>query len=60
MSNRQLGWDDQRIRNRLSPRELDEGDKAKMEQQAAEDDQQLVGGDDQWIPPGNPDQGSRK
>jgi hypothetical protein len=60
MSNRQLGWDDQRIRNRLSPRELDEADKAKMEQQAAEDEQQLAGDDDHWIPPGNSDQGSRK
>ncbi len=59
MSNRQLGWDDQRIRDRLSPREIDAADKAKLEQQAAEQDQPLTN-DDEWIPPGNADQGSRK
>jgi len=58
MSNRQLGWDDQRIRDRIDPRELSEGDKAKLDQQQSEDDGQPNG--DQWIPPGNSDQGSRK
>ena len=60
MSNRQLGWDDMRIRNRVSPREIAEGNKEHMEQQEAELEQQSSGDDDQWIPPGNPDQGSRK
>ncbi len=60
MSNRQLGWDDMRIRNRVSPREIAEGNKEQMEQQNAELEQQTGGGDDGWIPPGNKDQGSRK
>ncbi len=58
MSNRQLGWDDMRIRNRVSPRELAEGDKENVEQQ--EEDTEHQPNDDQWVPPGNPDQGSRK
>lgn len=32
MSNRQLGWDDQQIRDRLSPPEIDEADKQAMNQ----------------------------
>lgn len=36
MSNRQLGWDDRLVRDRVSPREEAEDDKADMEQQKAE------------------------
>ena len=61
MSNRQLGWDDQRIRDRLDPREIVQGEQAQMSQQEAHEGEELVGGnDDGWIPPGNKDQGSRK
>lgn len=58
MSNRQLGWDDQRIRDRLSPREIAEGEKAELAQQ--QEEEELTGDDGQWIPPGNSGQGSRK
>jgi hypothetical protein len=58
MSNKQLGWDRQRMRDQLSPHELAEDDKAKAEQQASENDQPLD--DEKWVPPGNKDQGSRK
>lgn len=58
MSNRQLPWDDMRIRDRDDPRENAEANKARQSQQEAEDEQPLD--DDQWIPPGNKDQGSRK
>ena len=58
MSNRQLGWDDQRIRDRLDPREIVEGEKEQLTQEKPADEMQP--NDDQWIPPGNPDQGSRK
>jgi len=60
MSNRQLGWDDQRIRDRLDPREIAEADKAAMEQQEASENMASSGDDERWIPPGNSDQGSRK
>jgi hypothetical protein len=39
MSNRQLGWDDQRIRDRLSPREIAEANKEAASQQEAEGEQ---------------------
>jgi len=58
MSNRQLGWDDMRIRDRVSPRENDEADKAKLEQEQSDVEHQPQ--DEGWIPPGNADQGSRK
>ncbi len=58
MSNRQLGWDDQRIRDRVDPREIVQGEQAQAAQQEAELSQPLE--DDQWVPPGNKDQGSRK
>ena len=58
MSNRQLGWDDQRIRDRVSPRENAEA--AKNEAAQAEENEEMVGGDEDWVPPGNKDQGSRK
>ena len=58
MSNRQLGWDDQRIRDRLDPREIAEANKEAASQQDAAGE--LQSNDEGWIPPGNPDQGSRK
>lgn len=58
MSNRQLPWDDNRIRDRIDPREIVQGDQEKYEQQQSEIQGQPV--DDQWVPPGNADQGSRK
>ncbi len=58
MSNRQLGWDELRVRDRLSPREIAEADKAKLEQEQSEVEHQPQ--DDDWVPPGNADQGSRK
>jgi hypothetical protein len=61
MSNRQLGWDDQRIRDRLDPREIVQGEQAQFAQQEAEQNEEMAGGgDDKWIPPGNSAQGSRK
>ena len=60
MSNRQLGWDDQRVKDRLDPRETVQGDQAQFAQQQAEETGQPLENDDQWVPPGNKDQGSRK
>ncbi len=64
MSNRQLGWDDQRIRDRISPREIAEANKEAANQQEGEGETQAGGGvpsnTEGWIPPGNPGQGSRK
>jgi hypothetical protein len=39
MSNRQLGWDDQRIRDRLDPREIAEANKEAANQQDTEGEQ---------------------
>jgi len=47
-----------RVRDRVSPREIAEGEKAELAQQ--QDEEQLEPNDDQWIPPGNSGQGSRK
>ncbi len=58
MSNRQLPWDDKRIRDRIDPREIVQGEQEQYEQQQSEITGQPV--DDQWVPPGNSDQGSRK
>jgi len=61
MSNRQLPWDDKQIRDRIAPREVAQDDKEQFQQQNAEENQPATEGqDDQWIPPGNSDQGSRK
>jgi hypothetical protein len=60
MSNRQLGWDDQRIRDRLDPSEIVQGEQAEFAQQKSEETGQPLENGDQWIPPGNKDQGSRK
>lgn len=58
MSNLQLPHDVNAKKDRISPSELAEADKAKMEQQQAEDDQNPQSPD--WVPPGNSAQGSRK
>ena len=61
MSNRQLGWDDKRIRDRNDPREIVQGEQAQAQQMESEiTGQPLSSDEDQWIPPGNADQGSRK
>jgi hypothetical protein len=63
MSNRQLPWDDRRIRDRISPREIAESDKESANQH---EDQVQGGGlksneeGEGWVPPGSSDQGSRK
>lgn len=57
MSNQQLPHDLNVEKDRISPREVAEADKARLEQQQAE--QSAPQGQD-WVPPGNPDQGSRK
>ncbi len=59
MSNRQLGWDDQRIRDRLDPREVVQQEQEDQSQAEAEYKGQPQEGDT-WVPPGNKDQGSRK
>ncbi len=61
MSNRQLGWDEKQVQDRISPRETAQEDKERFQQQNAEENRQPVEGqDDGWVPPGNADQGSRK
>ena len=39
MSNRQLGWDDQRIRDRIDPREIAEANKEVASQDEADNEQ---------------------
>lgn len=39
MSNRQLGWDDMRIRDRIDPREVAEANKEAAAQDEANDEQ---------------------
>lgn len=58
MSNLQLPHDVNAKKDRISPAELAEQDKARMEQQQAEEGMP----EDQkgWVPPGNKNQGSRK
>lgn len=58
MSNLQLPHDVNAKKDRISPAELAEADKAQMQQQQAEDGQDPQNPD--WVPPGNSDQGSRK
>jgi hypothetical protein len=58
MSNLQLPHDVNAKKDRISPAELAEQDKARMEQQQAENEQ--AGNDEGWVPPGNKNQGSRK
>lgn len=58
MSNQQLPHDVNAKKDRISPSELAQEDKAAMRQQEAETEGQP--NDQQWIPPGNKNQGSRK
>ena len=63
MSQRQLGWDDMRIRDRVDPSEIVQGEQAQAAQQEATDNMPLDNNnpnDDNWVPPGNSAQGSRK
>lgn len=59
MSNLQLPHDVNAKKDRISPQELAEADKAKMEQQQAHDGDNANDNGD-WVPPGNKNQGSRK
>jgi hypothetical protein len=59
MSNLQLPHDVNAKKDRISPAELAEADKAKAAQQQAEDEQNAAN-DQGWVPPGNKNQGSRK
>ncbi len=58
MSNRQMGWDDMRVRDRIAPPDEVQADKAEAAEEEAERERPT--GDDDWVPPGNADQGSRK
>jgi hypothetical protein len=58
MSNLQLPHDVNAKKDRISPAELAQEDKANMRQQESESEDQPQ--DQGWIPPGNSDQGSRK
>lgn len=62
MSNRQLGWDDMRVRDRVDPGDVTQNEQAKAAEQQAKDNMPLENNsnDDDWVPPGNADQGSRK
>ncbi len=58
MSNRQLGWDDMRVKDRIAPPDEIQAEQAEAAEKEAEREQPT--GDDKWIPPGNAGQGSRK
>lgn len=58
MSNSQLPYDQNVQKDRVSPPDRAEEDKAKQRQQESETEGQPQG--DAWVPPGNKDQGSRK
>jgi hypothetical protein len=62
MSNRQLGWDDMRVRDRIDPREVVQAEEAQASEQEARNNMPLENdnGDDNWVPPGNSGQGSHK
>lgn len=59
MSNMQLPHDVNAKKDRISPSELAQEDKAEFERAQAENNQQNPN-DEHWVPPGNKDQGSRK
>jgi len=59
MSNLQLPHDVNAKKDRISPSELAQADKAAQRQQEAEMDNQPNNNED-WVPPGNSSQGSRK
>ncbi len=58
MSNLQLPHDVNAKKDRISPAELAQQDKAAQRQQESEIEGQPQ--DEQWVPPGNSGQGSRK
>lgn len=58
MSNLQLPHDVNAKKDRISPSELAQEDKATMRQQESENENNP--NDPQWVPPGNKHQGSRK
>ena len=58
MSNLQLPHDVNAKKDRISPSELAQEDKGQMRQQESETENQPQ--DQDWVPPGNKDQGSRK
>ncbi len=58
MSNRQLGWDDMQVRDRIAPPDEVQAEQAEAAEKEAERERPT--GDDKWIPPGNAGQGSRK
>ncbi len=58
MSNLQLPHDVNAKKDRISPSELAQQDKAAQRQQESEIEGQPQ--DEQWVPPGNSSQGSRK
>ncbi len=58
MSNLQLPHDVNAKKDRISPAELAQQDKAAQRQQESEIEGQPQ--DEQWVPPGNSNQGSRK
>lgn len=60
MSQRQLGWDDMRVRDRIDPRDVVQSEQAQAAEQEAKDNMPLENDADNWVPPGNADQGSRK
>lgn len=60
MSDNQLGWDRMREKDRVSPREIAEADNAQFDQRESEEERQPQDEHEQWVPPGNKNQGSRK
>lgn len=58
MSNLQLPHDVNAKKDRISPAELAQQDKEAMRQQESNQEGQPENND--WVPPGNKDQGSRK
>jgi hypothetical protein len=58
MSNLQLPHDVNAKKDRISPSELAQQDKAAQRQEESEIEGQPA--DQQWVPPGNSSQGSRK
>ena len=60
MSNRQLPWDDKRIRDRIAPREDAQADKEQFQQQTTDERHEAIDGqDDNWVPPLVAAQGKR-
>lgn len=58
MSQGQQPYDQNVMKDRISPRDVDDQNKAVQRQQEAETENQP--NDERWVPPGNKEQGSRK